>query len=837
MISTFLWLFGLLAVPKHNDSVPAVEKIKLIKKNSPPCHNRGWSLNTVANGVRIWNKVIDNSVSHISGLVYACSVTVPASLQDIMSAMEDHKCLQEWDPTIQNVSMVTVSQGHDVLSAAPVIQGSSSELFIRALQYFQQDTSIIHSRYWKTIGTNEGWLFATCMQNAFPCVGFLWYSILISQLDSENQDDPECVVTMTTAPTGSPLLGPSPPQLLASRLAGLKDYFINVKLESLMSTNSIKCSTEEMLDSVDFSRNQETEDLTSGSSSEHIGIGGEFLEVKENDSHVVYDNSRTDALLQELLQVYNAQTGTDGWTLIGTIKEVEIMKRPAQSGEKPFDTYKGVGLVNVPIHYVLAYIFRLDFRGEWDDLFLKGKMVEYKHPLAHFNWMEYRAIWPTSGRDFCNYVVMREVTEGLFAVAAQSTEHHDCPPVKNLVRAEVLLGGFLVREMSSDPPCCQVTYVSRVDLKGNLPPRLVNRVTQSQPQAVAVLRDKLESRYRKEAQQIGDENMSDLQSFGVDLWVELMKAKESRASGNNTPEMKRGKPRTPEKSRRRKSPEVRKRTNESESTSIDSEVLSEEVKQSRDIDDTSMDSTSSVLPVNEDNIELPFDRHVVDYKTLGNQAAATLMGAIVLASKVEISVTEEPNQQMGMEGEWSFQSVEKDVVILRKVSPGQKIHSFLGRGIIKVSPIAVWEAARNHMTRHVYDKTLKKTKIIKQIDDSSKLLYMHHETAQCFVKQARDFVLLTVERVEPEKYVIAGVSVESADCPSVKELVRGKVFASGWVIEPVLQDGQLYSMVSYLSQIDFGGIMPARLVNYVARRQPLCIAYLREYLEKFKEDE
>jgi hypothetical protein len=27
-------------------------------------------------------------------------------------------------------------------------------------------------------------------------------------------------------------------------------------------------------------------------------------------------------------------------------------------------------------------------------------------------------------------------------------------------------------------------------------------------------------------------------------------------------------------------------------------------------------------------------------------------------------------------------------------------------------------------------------------------VYLHHETAQCFVKQARDFVLLAVERTE-----------------------------------------------------------------------------------------
>ena len=33
--------------------------------------------------------------------------------------------------------------------------------------------------------------------------------------------------------------------------------------------------------------------------------------------------------------------------------------------------------------------------------------------------------------------------------------------------------------------------------------------------------------------------------------------------------------------------------------------------------------------------------------------------------------------------------------------------SFLGKGVIKVSPMFVWNAIRNHMNRHVYDRMLK----------------------------------------------------------------------------------------------------------------------------------
>ena len=35
-------------------------------------------------------------------------------------------------------------------------------------------------------------------------------------------------------------------------------------------------------------------------------------------------------------------------------------------------------------------------------------------------------------------------------------------------RGEIIIGGFVVKELSSDPPSCLVTYLTRVDLKGRL---------------------------------------------------------------------------------------------------------------------------------------------------------------------------------------------------------------------------------------------------------------------------------------------------------------------------------------------------------------------------------
>ena len=52
------------------------------------------------------------------------------------------------------------------------------------------------------------------------------------------------------------------------------------------------------------------------------------------------------------------------------------MKRPPTAGERPWDCLKGTSVVCAPIHYILAYVESLDYRGEWDDLFVKGNSLD-----------------------------------------------------------------------------------------------------------------------------------------------------------------------------------------------------------------------------------------------------------------------------------------------------------------------------------------------------------------------------------------------------------------------------------------------------------------------------
>lgn len=147
----------------------------------------------------------------------------------------------------------------------------------------------------------------------------------------------------------------------------------------------------------------------------------------------------------------------------------------------------------------------------------------------------------------------------------------------------------------------------------------------------------------------------------------------------------------------------------------------------------------------------------------------------------------------------SFCGYEKDVLLLSK-STSESFSSFLGKGIIPLSPDFVFNSLRNPQLRFMYDNMLKvvppslfpshtlwcypcvqELYIVRNIEDGLfickssvffKLLgyhvhtrthihtrahihtvHLHHETTQCFIKQARDFCILVSER--SEVYIIS----------------------------------------------------------------------------------
>ena len=177
-------------------------------------------------------------------------------------------------------------------------------------------------------------------------------------------------------------------------------------------------------------------------------------------------------------------------------------------------------------------------------------------------------------------------------------------------------------------------------------------------------------------------------------------------------------------------------------------------------------------------------------------------------------------------------------------------HCFMGRGIINAPAQEIFDLVRKPENRHMYDAMLNEEIVLEnllvghreELDRArpavgNLLVYYHlFETNRCFLRYTRDFcVMQYAKRVTSRKltkYVVVGASVEHSDCPQREDVDRATLDLFGWVIEPLSPDK---SKVTYLLHIDFGESgVPTHLLNTISFRQPLCVHYLRRYIEKLK---
>ncbi|KFR07217.1 StAR-related lipid transfer protein 9, partial [Nipponia nippon] len=181
---------------------------------------------------------------------------------------------------------------------------------------------------------------------------------------------------------------------------------------------------------------------------------------------------------------------------------------------------------------------------------------------------------------------------------------------------------------------------------------------------------------------------------------------------------------------------------------------------------------------------------------------------------------------------WKYQCTEKEVLIYYKVFPSATRHGFLGAGVIERPLPYVWGLVRDPGKRHLYDRTINTARIHKKVTSHIQLVYLVTDTSLCYLKQPRDFCCITVEAKEENLSVLAIQSVHDASMPHpCKEVVRGEILPSAWILEPDVVNGRDITRVIYMAQVDLGApAIPARLLSSIAKRQPLVIARLAHFL-------
>uniref|UniRef100_A0ABM5FA84 StAR-related lipid transfer protein 9 isoform X1 n=1 Tax=Pogona vitticeps TaxID=103695 RepID=A0ABM5FA84_9SAUR len=182
---------------------------------------------------------------------------------------------------------------------------------------------------------------------------------------------------------------------------------------------------------------------------------------------------------------------------------------------------------------------------------------------------------------------------------------------------------------------------------------------------------------------------------------------------------------------------------------------------------------------------------------------------------------------------WKYQCVEKDVLVYYKAfSSSATKHGFLGAGVIDRPLPTILCLLKDPSKRHLYDKTITTAQVHKKITSDIELVYVVSDASVCYQKQPRDFCCISVEARKENVCILAIQSVYEESMPRpCKEMVRGEILPSAWILEPDTVNGRDITKVVYMIQVDLGApAIPANLLSSFVKRQPLVIARLAHLL-------
>ena len=562
----------------------------------------------------------------------------------------------------------------------------------------------------------------------------------------------------------------------------------------------------------------------------------------------------------------------DGWQLVETKRGVEIMKMNIPNTS--YTTVKGKGVINAPPSAVVEFIGLLERKGEYDDMFERGEVVEQVDPFLYIWYQKFYGQWPTSARDIVHFSALRPLNaysekEGWISVA-KSIEHDKCPPVKGNVRANLNLAGFVLERSKESPLSTVVTYVAQIDVMGNIPGFVLNMIATSQPLVVAGIREIMEaertdySEYEDSVANLLQEQINKYKSNKkgrkkkVEKKVSFREEKKTlltdsapllspdplsssfvpidklENSKHSPPSFSRLEeispisknhsiPNVSDTSFSSNSPvDLQMHFNEGESNTADSanssfssyDLEKREGKMGRNSDSPNNNNSK---PIASHSLTNPPNEKLVEISPKIRQ--------MIVQSVEELSVL------AGNSGNknWSTPVYEKGVCIMVGKKEGSEINLVKGYGKINASPEKIRDALVDLAIYPKVDKLFQTGRILEQINERTDVRHCVFEGTKCLIKQKRDFVYLTHWKKRKDgSIIIIGKSVPRDDVPSPEKSVRGEILTSGWIIKPDTKHSS--SFCAYITQTDLKGL-PSIVINQVNKEQPLIIRNLEKYFE------
>ncbi|CAD8179138.1 unnamed protein product [Paramecium octaurelia] len=155
---------------------------------------------------------------------------------------------------------------------------------------------------------------------------------------------------------------------------------------------------------------------------------------------------------------------------------------------------RGEGIVPYSIEQIYEIIEKVEKRGDYDSLFDSGYMHKKIDQDTGILYQRFKTIKiVVKSRDFVLVSrVFRE--ENKWIIVAKSIEYPDIPPIKDSVRGELKIAGWVLQKMEQGTKAC---FITMVDPKGSIPTAIVASSAKEQGLCVEKVKNLLDKRNKK----------------------------------------------------------------------------------------------------------------------------------------------------------------------------------------------------------------------------------------------------------------------------------------------------------------------------------------------------
>eukprot|EP00475_Leptophrys_vorax_P028786 TRINITY_DN41883_c0_g1_i1.p1 TRINITY_DN41883_c0_g1~~TRINITY_DN41883_c0_g1_i1.p1 ORF type:complete len:934 (-),score=188.05 TRINITY_DN41883_c0_g1_i1:246-2690(-) len=203
----------------------------------------------------------------------------------------------------------------------------------------------------------------------------------------------------------------------------------------------------------------------------------EFKEEKKSADAGLQE--RAQQMITNLMQLVDST----GWVFVKEVDGVKIYSK--DTGSERAALVKGEGEVDATPTEVLALMNTQ--RKEWDAMLNEWRIVEEVDCVTQIRYELYYGVWPTAPREICSLNTYRIVDDELAVSVGCSIAHAKCPETKGNVRAELKVGGSVIRRLPNNRS--HISLVMDLDIGGNVPAAVLKMISSNGPLTIAQLRN------------------------------------------------------------------------------------------------------------------------------------------------------------------------------------------------------------------------------------------------------------------------------------------------------------------------------------------------------------